>query len=361
MSVVLALVLSGSAYAQITIESDEIDVTFGALIEQYTVADTVTVGLGTTGGPQQWTFTEAEFPGGSVDTLTVVDPATTPLADAFAEADFAWFIPERLIGSGDTTMAWTYFNRADTALLWLGAGGTFMEMPFAAVNTPPFVSLPFPATLNTSWVNDVQSVAQPSSEVRIEASEVGTQTIDAYGTITVPLGTFESLRIREERMSVTRTLVNGQVVSADTTNRIIYMWVVETHGLIATVTSLDGETDPNFTEAASITVRAGVPPGGPVAIEEAPPSSRRACRLHQSFPNPFNPSATITFDVTQSARVDLDVLDVAGRKVASVVSGRHPAGMHRVTFEAGTLPSGVYFYRLTCGGVSSIKTMTLVR
>lgn len=39
--------------------------------------------------------------------------------------------------------------RADTALLWLGTGATFMETPFSAVNTPPFVSLPFPATLNT--------------------------------------------------------------------------------------------------------------------------------------------------------------------------------------------------------------------
>ena len=79
-----------------------------------------------------------------------------------------------------------------------------------------------------------------------------------------------------------------------------------------------------------------------VVAEEMP----EAFMLHGNHPNPFNPQTTIRFDVAASAHVKLVVYDVLGRQVRVLVDGTREAGTHEVTFEAGTLPSGMYLYRL---------------
>ncbi len=64
-------------------------------------------------------------------------------------------------------------------------------------------------------------------------------------------------------------------------------------------------------------------------------------------PNPFNPSTTLTFSLPEAMQVALNVYDVQGRLVASLVNGLRAAGNHRVTFDGSALASGVYLYRLT--------------
>ncbi len=84
--------------------------------------------------------------------------------------------------------------------------------------------------------------------------------------------------------------------------------------------------------------------------------------LAQNFPNPFNPSTTITYDVAQTAHVTLDVFDVTGRKVATLVDGVRTASSYNVRWEAGNLPSGVYFYQLRADGqLIDAKKMLLVK
>jgi glucose/arabinose dehydrogenase len=75
-------------------------------------------------------------------------------------------------------------------------------------------------------------------------------------------------------------------------------------------------------------------------------------------PNPFNPKAAISFQLSAISFVNLSVYDIAGRKVAELVNGMSEAGSHSVTFDGSALPSGVYLYRLTAMGSGITPTMT---
>ncbi len=83
--------------------------------------------------------------------------------------------------------------------------------------------------------------------------------------------------------------------------------------------------------------------------------------LKNAYPNPFNPTTTIGYSIPESRKVKLTVYSITGQKVATLVNERKPAGQYKVTFEAGQLASGLYFYRLEAGSQSLIRKMTLLK
>ncbi|MBO6574778.1 MAG: tandem-95 repeat protein [Rhodothermales bacterium] len=83
--------------------------------------------------------------------------------------------------------------------------------------------------------------------------------------------------------------------------------------------------------------------------------------LHTNFPNPFNPTTTIRYDVPEAGHLLLEVFDVRGKRVAVLADEVQSPGKHVQTFDAGTLPSGVYLYRLTSGSFTQVKTMILIK
>ena len=86
-----------------------------------------------------------------------------------------------------------------------------------------------------------------------------------------------------------------------------------------------------------------------------------AYALRQNFPNPFNPSTEILFDLPETAMVSLFVYDVLGREVTRLVENELSAGFHRARFDAGNLPSGVYLYRIQAGNFQDTGRMLLLK
>ena len=84
-------------------------------------------------------------------------------------------------------------------------------------------------------------------------------------------------------------------------------------------------------------------------------------RLERNYPNPFNPSTAISFQLSAVSRVTLKVYDMLGKEVATMIEREMPAGMHSVAWSAGNLPSGVYIYRLVAGGYVESRTMQLLK
>jgi hypothetical protein len=78
--------------------------------------------------------------------------------------------------------------------------------------------------------------------------------------------------------------------------------------------------------------------------------------LGQNFPNPFNPTTVIGYQLPVLSRISLAVYDILGRKVASLVDGIKPAGSYLTTWNASGMSSGVYFYRLSAGKISGSKS-----
>ncbi|GAB1349839.1 hypothetical protein MASR1M107_20530 [Ignavibacteriales bacterium] len=83
--------------------------------------------------------------------------------------------------------------------------------------------------------------------------------------------------------------------------------------------------------------------------------------LGQNYPNPFNPSTTIKFALPADMNVKLDVYNTLGEKVAELVNGQMSAGTYSIAFDASSLPSGIYFYRIEAGSNVAVRKMILMK
>ena len=80
-----------------------------------------------------------------------------------------------------------------------------------------------------------------------------------------------------------------------------------------------------------------------------------------NFPNPFNASTRIEFDLPRAGKVELNVFDITGRRVAALIHEPLSAGHHIADFDAAHLPSGVYLYRLHTNESVQTKKMILLK
>ena len=100
--------------------------------------------------------------------------------------------------------------------------------------------------------------------------------------------------------------------------------------------------------------------GFPSASDQIAPL-QSAFELHPNYPNPFNPSTTLQFDLVKAGDVKLTVFDVLGKEVVTLVDSRMSAGVHSVEFDGEKFASGVYFARLSVEDVAMTRKMVLMK
>jgi len=84
-------------------------------------------------------------------------------------------------------------------------------------------------------------------------------------------------------------------------------------------------------------------------------------KLKQNYPNPFNSTTSINYQLSENAEVAINVYNIYGQQIRTLVHIRQKAGEYLVTFDAKELPSGIYFYRLMVNSYAITRKMMLIR
>ena len=103
----------------------------------------------------------------------------------------------------------------------------------------------------------------------------------------------------------------------------------------------------------------------PVGIEAISIETPSEFSLSQSYPNPFNPSTKIRYQIPQESKVIIKLYDILGAEVITLLNEKKEPGVYEIDFnaqsDAGGLPSGIYIYRLVADGFIETKKMVLLR
>jgi methionine-rich copper-binding protein CopC len=84
-------------------------------------------------------------------------------------------------------------------------------------------------------------------------------------------------------------------------------------------------------------------------------------RLEQNYPNPFNPVTKIKFAIAAGEKVKLEIFNITGQKITTLLDRKLKAGEYEVEWNAGNVASGVYFYQFSYGNLVQTKKMVLIR
>lgn len=100
---------------------------------------------------------------------------------------------------------------------------------------------------------------------------------------------------------------------------------------------------------------------GIIGVQNISTTVPRSFKLYQNYPNPFNPSTIIRFDIKAMQFVSLNIYNILGQKVERLVNEQLAPGEYKTTFDASSLPSGVYFYVLNTHDFGETKKMILIK
>jgi hypothetical protein len=363
-ALVIIVFLIVPLYSQIEIDWTEIPQDIGITFT-HNGAEDVIVNLGSPGGPQTWNFTVQ--PMGSQNTNALIVPRTSsPFGDSFPNSNLVLEITE------NGYVAYAYGQIAPTFGANLGLGSTAPITTFFRFE--PTDSYPMPVVYGASrnYTYGYTLLLGPGLEVRTD--NYGNETVDAYGSVTVPYGTFECLRTRSFDTTITTMYVSGIPISVDTTTHIIYDFLAEDVGLIAHVLSYPEETDTNFTDADFLERITNFSTG----VEEL---ENVAVYNFSCQPNPFTTHTNIRYTIlarpasqgeagdsrSSIQNTTLGIYDATGRLVksfhpeSSIENQESAISWHGDDNTGRKLPGGMYFLRLGDGKTAVTRKITLIR
>ncbi|NBC28149.1 MAG: T9SS type A sorting domain-containing protein [Bacteroidetes bacterium] len=312
--------------------------------------------LEASGADQTWDFTTLTYDQTLSATGTITFSSNTdgaPLNDdphlqQASQVVFAEFITDTL---SFNIYQYNILNESELTLL-----GTVMveegETDPSSVELfkPGIIEFQLPATFEDTWSYDyTQESSFGGSTSTTEVSV--TVEIDAWGKVITDDGEFDVLRLVETE---TRSSFGFEfsTVSVD---------YITVNGI--SVASISGSIDPTTGEfdqqtlTADVTTISGLNTSTDETVAEVP----RAVELEQNFPNPFNPSTTIAYQLSESSNVQLSVYSITGEHVATLVNQNQSPGDYTVSFGAEGLASGSYIYRLAANGQVLTRKMTLIK
>lgn len=344
--IISLLIFTVNGYAQIVITPRDVPREVGAQFQYYAeTGDSLLVNVGTPGGPQTWDFTQGSTT--TINTDLYLDPQTSPpeysRANVVIETD-------QLNMAGLTEPGIMYCYLAGTRFI-VGAVETEYEGETIGILFNPYITqYPLPLQMGNTWSNDVyvdETFSIPGAELRIELTATLNCEVDAYGTVQVPAGDFEALRIRNDvtyDLTVSILIIWVWVpIIEESGEGINYDWRAVDQGTVLNVMS--NTNDPYFIYANSVrrlmgtNTATGSEPSTTITSVETP----ETFTLFGGYPNPFNDETVISFSLEKPAHVDLRIFDVMGRQVVILDQSNRPEGVSEVRWKPQNLTAGPYF------------------
>jgi len=336
-------------YSQIVIDWTEIPHFIGT---EWTKngKDSVSVDLGSTGGPQTWDFTSQPM-GSESEDLFIVPVSSTPFADSFPNANLVY------MSFADSDTGYQYYELEPNFISMLGLG---LESPDTTylLQYEPVDSAPLPMSYGDSYnFHFGFSIIMGTDSVTYD--HYGTRVCDAYGNVIIPYGNFECLRVCDFDTCVMIVFISGVPIFSDTTTYIVYSFPVEDYSAVVCIKSYPDETNPNYTDALFLERLIYFSTG----IEEFATFTKNSFFLH---PNPFSDYLTINYSLTKTGDVYLRMYDINGRLIKTIINTSQPQGDYSLRWYGrdennNSLPNGVYFYHLKVDDTSSMGKILLIK
>lgn len=345
--VALMFIMLSVSYGQINITSSEIPQQIGTYFIYQECYD-VTVDVGNPGGGNAWNFT-SQATNDTIDWL-IVNKNDTPFANDFPTANLV----NKSVMDAMVTV-YGYSELTTSSLSGLGAGiHTPIEDMLIIYDDPLVTPLPMSNGNNWSWHNTDYDTIQGMDMVVV--TDMSSQyQVDAWGTVQVPLGTYSCLRVLSYDTISTVTYFQGAPLYGDTSEYISYCFWAETYGQVATISSQDGETNPNFTDASGLQRMSYFTTG--IAEDESIIVDYKL----QNYPNPFTISTEIRFTLPEDEHVKLEVFNLLGEKIATLVDDWQTSGEKTVKWNSEGLPGGIYLYRIETENEVRTNKMILLK
>lgn len=146
-------------------------------------------------------------------------------------------------------------------------------------------------------------------------------------------------------------------VIASTPSTGIYNWTVPNSPSTQCLIRISEVGNPSVTDQSNGLFTIAILPG----VEEELNGIPESYTLLQNYPNPFNPVTTIYYGLPEESSISLIVFDILGNEILKISEEQKPAGYHKFTFDASTLNSGIYFYKLEASNFVQTKKMILIK
>jgi hypothetical protein len=330
-----------SLHAQITIQRSDFQKVFyvGDSMSVSVLMDS-TVNVGQVGGPNVYDFSALNLVAGG--TLPVVLGSSLPKAASR-------FPNDTILDMPDEEQAYTF---TDSGMFDIGKVKINSDTSYDYVHRSPMETIfRFPMAFGSGYTESITTYDTGYVNGAVAFSGSGVENwigiVDGYGTLKLPGGaTYQCLRFSKLETNC----------STCTDDRDINY--VTLGGPIVIANSDHTQADTGVVRISGFQV---IYPKYLTSVVQTPVQQPKTFSLQQNYPNPFNPSTRINFEIPARGFVTLEVFDVLGRKVATLVNEDLGTGSYERTFDAGLLPSGVYFDRLVEGNLVNTSKLMLVK
>lgn len=355
----ICTVLGDVAKAQLVINKSNIEDLFSKKIEiESSVSsdtDNIVPLMSIKGADQSWDFSNLIFTdslssSGEIEISSEI--AGAPLSDDPHFSQATHVFTSNIETDTLSFSSYSYQQLTDTALVSLGS--VFLlegenDASTVLYNRPGNIDLILPASFSDTWQYVNESEIQFGGNTQTSESSV-TSEIDGWGTLITSNGEFEVLRITQEEVTTTagiefKSIEIKFINSSGAEIAIISAEEIEFVGI-------DEESVQATVNTLSESVATSNEPLSKIPEEFI---------LEQNYPNPFNPSTTISFSIPQASSVKIQVYNMLGKKVGTMLNRNLTAGRHQVSFDASALSSGIYLYQIKAGNYQQTRKMTLIK